>query len=598
MSNKYLNNVIGNDNVEIKLNTSNIYYENKNVGTQKIKYSNLTKPHLFSIEGEMDKYYKLDIDSIPSIEGNINKREMDIIFNNVSKVFDGTNSTLNLYDNFKHNNGYYFIDNNMNRIGNFVNTLSETIYNSELLESSGNKLKNTYKLKYNITNNKDIKVILDDYVGYVLIDESNNIGEVIFNNNLLDKYKFIVSIKDNELNLVNHDLLDDYKVKKELIIHYYTEHGNTNIEHIKGDLGEGEFIINSSAFSSPEASNNLIPINITGELKDVWDNNYEIKNTIAFGKITERPINIDFVLKNKIYDGTNLCEIEDIPTITNYISNYVPTLNYNTKAFSFDSADVGNHKINMNSLNLYLLDNANNYSIERIIFTQKRTISKRDVKIKFTKLIYNTNKQTLNLYYEFENDIKTDNLTIDPNFKIVDKDGRDIISTYFNYKDVSLTDEISSAYKINKTNIDDDNRKANIDKQNNYDVNIDIGYSNNIKNNPNEFYNEIHSEESITKDIIPTNDLIYVHKPYDLSRGKPNYYEIRIKPVYDVFNNSISFKAEEIGFNSQDMTKQLKNKDIVTIKNIKLNPNNNKSKNYNLINSDDNTTHRITIEII
>lgn len=560
LDNKYLKNIIDDDLIDVKINTANIKYAKKSVGNQKITYNKLTKPHLFSIVGDMNKYYRLDSDSIPQIKGNITKKPINVIFTIVSKVFDGTNSTLNLFDNLEFNKNYFFISASINDSATLVPNLPTIRYgvNDEIsyLETLENEYVINYKLS-DITMYNDVSASSKKSLILTINHNTDNISSTI---------KFPLQI---ETPITKYD----YK-----------------------NSVTGEYSISDIIYTSVNASNYLIPITMNMTLNSELNVNYEIKKIIAYGRITKRPLKLNFNLKDKIYDGTNYCEIEGDPDVSNAVTEYKPTFIFKNDAFRFKSIDVGRHEIIETNLNLKLLNNYNNYYIEGITFSNTRTIKKRDIKVKFKKLIYNRTYKKITLEYEFENDIKTDRLSISPKYKLIDKNELEIISTYFNYSSADKYNDIWSIYKLNENSIDIyiSITSDNFEK---YDSNHYLGYTNDTKNIYDDSINLKPEDLVINENLKVSNNQYWFYNDFKLvSSGKSNYYETINASKLDKSSGNISYISNELGFVSADLNYRLKNKDVITITNVLLNPDNEKSNNYNLINAND--LHQVVLEII
>ena len=349
------------------------------------------------------------------------------------------------------------------------------------------------------------------------------------------------------------------------------EHVNINTK-LQDDINLIRINGLSAHFANKNVTNGATPIYIDkmqlcdsyNQTSDLFDKsgNYQLKGYSAFGEIYKRPIQINVTLLNKIYDGSNYIPfIADVPveliddgiTIINKIDGddvYVESI-YNDHAYNdtikipsneqgeyfkevgpswieYTNPDVGSNKTIANQHFVLQGKDVPNYEFVKtniisqddegnttgIILARNVTFS-----INMVRYIRATNKWEI--VYEFDNDIKSDNLTLEfTNMNVIvpqvlsNKNISDDINDYNWTKTPNISKffvgyNFTSDYQFIKNNIikpisenrnaiywSNDNRPAEPDT-NRMDVNVNINksYPSGVQLNLNDQYYESENKQ-------------------------------------------------------------------------------------------------------
>ena len=355
--------------------------------------------------------------------------------------------------------------------------------------------------------------------------------------------------------------------------------------------------------------------------------NYQLSGYLAYGYITQRPAKVEVIFYNKVYDGTvyapfgkdpnynrglsNIINTDDIFITDTEIERYMSILvgkgnkakqfyyissKYLIPCFEFESPDVNEEDEYYSNKNIIAKqsvpivgndkDNYNieQYSINSIVGTAY--ISKRPINFVLNRLTYVVSKNKWDIEYEFENEIPGDNLTIVFNTK--------------NIEDIIVFGAQTQTSEDIQTNIDSYDWKSNdivYDYSTNQFNSKYFAYSNTIDYK----FDDVDTELNIiditnTNTNFSQNTNIALYAKDEAIPIQPNTEVIRqnvIKDVYEDGNISFSYKNVPY-FSSKDNTFKLYNGQMVLVTNIHLNPNNPKSKNYQL----NTTTYYCPIHII
>lgn len=604
-----LTNFIGDDdnNVSLHLGSTDLKYKNKDAGLNKeIIIDTSIIPHYFELKGEAAKYYRISRNDIPKIQGDIIKRPLNIVFDYVEKIYDGNTDITPETRKLELDNGYYLIDNHKEYFDysntGLVRGTFERKITSEILATQYDEIGTEYILDKTNIDLTNVYLNLDGYEGYSLFDEMNDKAEIVFNdkleindsesNNLNNWFESIELIKNNDKFILKFNYIENsefkYKVKQNLIIKYNYSN-KSDLEYITyktSDIGYIKVDFKNAFFESKDVTdeNQMVTFNDIRFVGDV-SNNYQIANYSSVGKILKRTINPHIECLDKIYDGSiitpfkmndnyyhgfeNSIEGDDIYLDNTYEGDKDDETHEFTKSGStvliFDDENVGTNKIvNINSLFLEGHD-AKNYKLGNVTSNFSASIFKRPIQVIINKLRFIRSNRQWEIDYTISNDIKSDNLTIcyntlDENDIIVyggiDKNENsihknyvnklDIIKMFFNYpfnsnyQFMNLDTEIK---RLNNTSafLRDEARPAEPDTE----------------------------RTDIEVEIDNTNDISLLAKT--LSDGvKTSYFESENKD-YKLYSGC-----------------------KVLVTNINLNPLNNKTKNYILLNS----TCETEIEII
>lgn len=646
-----LTNFIGEDDqmIELAMDNVDLRYEDKNAGLSKIVNIDQTiTSHFFNLEGIHSEYYRIDRKTLPVIRGDILRRPINILFNGVEKVYDGDfnislplralqyndgysfntihNSDLSysntgfvkgsfeiLYANntiFKQNDIVgpiiknkdtnlqyfdYFINSNDVKFNSFEITIDNdegyTLDNGEIIMSSISKKeqqlehakiekseilnmvtnKDKVGLYYSIytsTLGKNEKLYGIAYNGYRNIsgdievetyelmdnDINNTENMKIALENWLKSidhkiYKlYLQNDKDGNTHLIflyNKDVTE-YSVKSNITIKYkYKNNLNSNI-HVFRDSDENKVYatFDSAYLNSKYTSTEWKPIIIkdlkltSGTLGDE-SKNYIISGYSAYGRIVPRGVIPHITCLNKVYDGTS----------------YVP--------FSLDNSN----------------DNYNGL---------ENSIINDDVYIDDTYHgVYDSNfhqfKKIGSSYLQFENEDVGENKQVNPNPHLV-LEGYDANNYYIKAINCNF---IASIYKRRIEIVFDLLRY--ITTYNTWEVKYHF-----INHVPNDILTiAINNDEFAFKVYGGTytgdNSFNLVDR---LDLIEDNINDVKTMYLNSFNNNTKSPKL--VSFESNDKQYKLKDGDTVLISGITLDPKNNKSKNYELIN----TTFKTKIEII
>lgn len=670
-----LKNFIGTDDDEISLHvgTANLTYSDPNIGIDKsINIDTSVSSHYFKLQGPKAKYYRLSKDNIPKIQSNITQRELDVSFDYVEKIYDGSDDFTPQIRKLMLDKGYYFYDvtgpeNNYNHT-NIVHSISEITsvpkrIQEEYIYFIGQSLDNKYKISRTNVLLNDFYITLDGYEGYTLVNEDSSEAEVIFdikydifnitedearnitvgktirkglfyytksfqsNTGTTTKYiamdstnsyagKKLVTppitkefVTKNEcldwLNALHHQitsvileknsdddvfinfntLIDiDYIVKENVFIRYTYEEKNPNtVEFVSSDAGKVKVnfetaTINGGKNVTDEIRNITIDkIMLVGDTLGDASGNYKLMKYSSTGKILKRTINAYIKCLDKYYDGSimapfesdksvfktgfeNIIESDDISINIDYKGDPMDETHYFTgtgrSTLIFDSPDVGTNKlVSIGNISLEGNDICN-YKLGNVLSTFRANILPRPIDIKINKIRFIRSSKTWELDYEFENDIKTDNLSINNNIVVyggIDSSGKSI------HNNTSISDIISLFFNYN---FNPNYRFKNIEDN-------EIKTISNSKQNFKETY--IYTEDA--RPAEPNTIRRKVNTSYN------DNYEGNVKQVSEDVNSSDEI-INHVYFESENKAYKIYSGCKVRITNISLNLSNPKAKNY------------------
>lgn len=389
------------------------------------------------------------------------------------------------------------------------------------------------------------------------------------------------------------DAESSYIVKDGIYIKYnYNE--NINFEHISSDKGYVKLVFETADFKTKDVTNSIEPIRILNakligdELGDL-SHNYQIANVLAFGKIIKKPIIAYVSAVDKVYDGSPYVPFVNSGETSNglvgvvgyddvFINNEFITGNgdYTSQKHYFkrvglsylecQDCNVGMSKPIIKQNIIVQGNDFKNYYLKDVYSSSVANILKRDIRVVINKLRFIRATRTYEIDYYFENDLKQDNLSIV--FNRLD----DLSLKVYGGVDVESGNEIA------------DNILNQIDiiplffEDITYQRTYDYKYVNPVS--------EIETVEGTNTNFnkLSARPAQPDTKRIDFEAIHNNNYpgEIMLNPL------------DEPYFESKDKKYRLYNNHKVIIKNINLDNQNEKYKNYNLINSD----YVTTLEII
>ena len=400
-------------------------------------------------------------------------------------------------------------------------------------------------------------------------------------------------------NYVDNEL---YKVKDSVLIEYkYTN--NSKKVYLESDYGYVKLNFDNAYFENKNVEDTKKPIRLyntrlEGDFKGDRSNNYQIANYTIVGSITKRPITPHIKFIDKIYDGLanvaftmdsayyngleNSINNDDIKIdekciISDKTSSGIINVETGLTTFYFDNCNVGQQHISLGNIVLEGKD-AINYKLLNPVSNFMANITKRPIKIKINRIRLYRSDLRWEVDYEFDDAITTDHLTMSNQFIVFarnlsndnqnnDYNNNDVLSTYFTYnhnnnykfddpinnKEIKLIDGLPNEkpiyYNINEAMPAEPNTKR-----------TNIVTSHNTNYTGNVMLNSITLTDSFT--IIDEFD---DNKQYNVNNVITSFYE------------------------SQDKQNRIYDGCKVKVTNIRLNPHNNKSGNYTLLNTETET---------
>lgn len=590
-----LTNFIADDDLKIGLHvgSADLEYETKSAGLEKnILINTEVDSHYFKLVGENANLYRISKDNIPKIEGAIVKRPLNVLFDYVEKIYDGTTDITSELRKLKLDNGYYLTDihNEQFDYGNsgLVRGMRERKATSKVIFKQNEVITDYITID---TQNVDLStacLIIDGIECYSL-PFSDDAAQLVFENDELSEiFETIVLQKTDgrtELRVISRDDCPYlYKVKKHVIIkyNYIVDTDSSYCTYANSDVGTIQVDFEKAFFATKDVTDTtqLIALNdikFMGDVLGDTSNNYQIANYIATGKILKRTIYPHIVFFDKTYDGSSMIQFT-VDMLENkilyddvYIHNTYDRASddecMTTTKCMVDSPDVGENKpVTIKSMCLEGKD-AKNYKLGDVVSNFIVNISKRRIKIVINKLRLIRATRLWEIDYTIVDAVNSDNLSLvyntddDLDIKVyggIDKNGNsihteynkhiDVLSMFFNYPfntDYEFTDEHVQKVSEDLTPVywKDEARPA-----------------------------EPNTERM---DIISTVNLDY-----------PGSIKHTLKPLSDGSRTSY--------FESKDKEYKLYSGCKVMVTNINLNPLNKKLKNYTQFNS----TCETEIEII
>ena len=669
-----LTNFIGNDNelISVTLGNSDLKYADKHSGNDKeVLIDTSILSHYFELEGTKTNCYRISRDNIPKIKSDIIRRPLNVIFDSVEKIYDGTNDITSKVKQLRYNDGYYYHTNDEEYndfSGNgFVKEISERNVMETNIYKSNDIVLEKYMLNTQPIIFSTFKMIFDGYEGYALSNDDGTEAQIIFDipepikithksriNDILNEdnqeeglyyyinrqidlnnqeHKTFIAIDnrgcyDEDGNLIINPLTQEFNTEQECInwlvalyhkilnINLFKDDKNeTNIVfeylpnesdyivknaiyiqydyinktdktgkyvHVSSDEGKLNVDFSKAYFNHKDVTTEIQPIAINdlkfvgGELGDE-SSNYQICDYTITGKILPRNINVSVNCIDKIYDGTNKIEFDkNSISFENTIDG--DDINVDNISFIVENSNVEDNKLAiLKSINL-VGNNSNNYILGNVLGDHVVNISKKSIKIEVSKIRLIRSKKLWEIDYKF--------IDCDTNKELTIPDDLDIsINT-----DDSLNIKVYGGIDINGKQIYD-----NINEE--LDV---LSLFFNYERNLNYKYTELGTE--ITQ-IENSNSFYWINdaKPAqpntirtDINIEHDDSYEGDIKITTDVLNNDTDEVIDAIYLESKDKAYKIYNNCTVRIKNINLNPSNEKPKNYILTNN----TYDTTIEFI
>ena len=182
-----LTNFIGNDNelISVTLGNLDLKYIDKNSGNDKeLIIDTSIASHYFELEGTKTNCYRISRDDIPEIKSDIIRRPLNVIFDSVEKIYDGTNDITSKVKQQKYNDGYYYHTNDEEYNDFSGNGLVKEISERNVMETNVCKSNDIVLEKYILNTQLFIfstfKMIFDGYEGYALSNDDGNEAQIIF----------------------------------------------------------------------------------------------------------------------------------------------------------------------------------------------------------------------------------------------------------------------------------------------------------------------------------------------------------------------------------------------------------------------------------
>ena len=422
----------------------------------------------------------------------------------------------------------------------------------------------------------------------------------------IDHKIYKVKLYVDELNathlifLYNSDKLS-YTVNSEIAIKYkYKNKLNVNTATFKNADTNKVFVkFDSAYFDNKNVSTEWKPIavkdlQLTGGINGDESKNYVISSYSAYGRITKRGVIPHITCLDKIYDGTsyvpfNLDSSEEFYNgIENTISGddvYIDNTYYGIHDNNFhlfkqtglsylefnDSKVEENKQVKRNPNIILEGKDASNYYISAIKCNYIASIKPRKIEVVIDKLRFIRSALKWEIDYHFINNIPQDHLTLSVN----DKNG---FKVYGGKSTLDEQYEIADRFDILANSVEDI-----IDMYFTYEFNADYKF-NNVEDNGQLI--EVYEPEN-------TNTLYWTN---EARVAEPNTKRIDINIESDNnYPGEIKIKSSDLPyFESKDKQYRLYNHNKVFISGLNLDPENNISNNYELLNK----TYITTIEII
>lgn len=406
-------NVINNDEVYLN-NNYNINFSSKNASNKLIEVivKNL------SLYGLNICNYFIDEEII--CYSNIYPKSLEIVFDKISKIYDGT-TDINI---------------NLSLSGLLLGEESKFKFESINFEDKNTGLKKNIIIK-----------------GIQLIDDFNN------------KSNYII----DQTTHIYGDIL-----KKELVINFTiisknydgTNLANVKIESIEGLIYNDKVELSkfNATYEDINSSNNLININITNlEIINSLKNNYFIREPIICkGYIFPKEVSVLFKIKTKEYDKTNICSLKSY-TLNGIYENEDIKLSDNILC-EYCDVNASDFFIDVKVTNIYLIgNNAYNYYIKPDCLTKGLIIKKKLYPvIKGNNKIYDgTNNAKVNIIlFDYDNNCNINCDYVSAYFNSINCDENILINvegmkiTSINYIDNYTINSDGICYgNINKTNL-------------------------------------------------------------------------------------------------------------------------------------------------
>lgn len=486
----------------------------------------------------------------------------------------------------------------------------------------GVDLSNNLDIKIYKIDGKDLKVNNQDNIELYLKTKLFGIDNFIYSADIY-KENTEISFKFNTINdLVKDELKESYTFDESIYINYYYSSNERVI--IESDEGKVFAKFDKAYFDDKNVVDYWKPIRLDGlELtnkeSDTDSNttkdylNYQIKSYNAFGRIKKKDIDIIIDHKvddsenspviYKIYDGTPYMpfnyKITEPGSLTKnglidgdevFINNEFITINgdctdnnhlfKSTGPMRLMCADsnVGNEKqvIKINKEDIILEGrDINNYNINKVDHDVNCIIKPRDIHVVIDSIRLIRSKLEYEISYHFTNKIDSDNLDLD----------LDNLSFYGGYQlNSTLTEIITDYSKIDKV----------LDGYQIHDLIFKYNYKPKYKfvtvkdnNNTSKPYQVNTIQLSDKRERYYWTDNARVAEPnterIDISIEEDSNYpgEIKInqRDILASYHNDIPMSY----FESEDKIYRIYNNQTIKIFGIRLNPNNDLSKNYNLI---------------
>jgi len=443
-------------------------------------------------------------------------------------------------------------------------------------------LPDTIQLDYTNIDVSTFQVILDDKIGFPIvnqvlqgdlwvIDPTKPFAEIIFKDSTET-----MTITQNGLLSLNGFERIEVKEKFEVNFKYLvTSTLNENIQYIIADKGYVTAKFDSAYFESKNITNELHPIIINNlqldkDIKGDSSMDYQIAKYNSQGRITKRPIIAHIEVLDKIYDGSLVA-----PFKVNQLENSISGDNIFIDTTYDENRELQTHKfkktgvswfefndINVNTQWQPTIDNINtltigmrtaslhnnlllegtdaiNYTLSYILSANAK-IKPREVTLIITNLRFIRASKKWEIEYYFENDISDDNLTI-------------------------------------SFNTDDENDILVFDNSGNTDESIIPRYFSYLFDPNYQFMNPENEIKSINDQTMFWTDTERI--------AEPNTERIDITATENsAYEGDIKLTLRDIYYEDKNKLYKLHNKDMVHVTNIKLHPNNPKSKNYILMN--------------
>lgn len=606
-----LTNFIADDDLKISLDIGNadLKYETKSAGLDKeVLIDTSIDSHFFKLIGENSKLYRISKDNIPKIHGDIIKRPLNVTYDYVEKIYDGTTDISNEIRKLKLDDGYYLRNThkeyNDYAGAGFVKEIVERRVTSEMLAKAYECVKTEYILDKPNIDFSTIYINIDGIEGYALYEPDNDIANIILQNDSLSNIFKSIKLSRNQSN--NNSVLkftyqDDIELEYKLIsglnikYNYNDKSGSEYITYAMSDEGTLAVDFKNAFFRTKDVTDEIQDITINdikfiGDVLGDTSNNYQLTAYSSTGKILRRTIYPHIVCLDKVYDGSTVVPIKIDETYYQGLENSIPgddiyldiayegdkdsethifTKSGNT-ILTTNNPDVENNKdVTLNRIILEGHD-AKNYTLGNVISEYKMNIFKRPISIVVNKLRFIRATRRWEMEYTILNDIKSDKLTViyntNDNYDIkvyggVDIDGNSIHSKYTEIPDiVTLFFNYPFNPEYQFKNIETEVTRVSEDKTTAY------------------WKNEARPAEPDTERI-------------DIIKEVNTDYPGEIKFTLD---DTLSNGVRTYYFESENKEYKLYNGCKVMITNINLNPLNDKLKNYTLLNS----TYETKIEIV